>query len=65
MSEKIRDFLGDPVHVVLKGYDGIDEEHFGVVGCNGSRYYLRTDRSLMDLNLHDIVDLFPFHVKKG
>ncbi|MGV8120817.1 MAG: hypothetical protein AB2L14_13750 [Candidatus Xenobiia bacterium LiM19] len=65
MSERIRDFLGDPVHVVLRGYDGVDEEHFGVVGCNGTRYYLRTDRLLMDLNINDIVDFFPYKAKKG
>lgn len=60
MGEKINQHVGDPVYIVLKGFDGMNEKLFGILGHNGKRYYLRTDRDMLEFNVRDVVDLYPY-----
>ncbi|MDQ7821591.1 MAG: hypothetical protein RDV48_02215 [Candidatus Eremiobacteraeota bacterium] len=60
MGDSLASLLGNPVYLVLRGFDGNDEWRFGVLGCNGTSYYLRTDSSLIAVNPRDIVEIYPF-----
>jgi hypothetical protein len=61
MGEILKAYVGNPVHIVLKGFDGLDEKLCGILGYDGSKYYLSSGSALMELNIRDVVQVLPLN----
>lgn len=59
MSKRIKPMPGNPVYIVIRGFEGIDVDLFGVLGYKGKKFFIRTNISLIEVNLRDIIYLQP------
>jgi hypothetical protein len=65
MKNLMKAYIGNPVHLVMKGFDGSIDRLFGIMFQNGRRLFFRTGRHMLEINMKDIVEVAPFQRSKN